>query len=188
LLPGTRLVERELAAAFNVSRLPVREALRVLHNEGLVEYLPTRGLVIRTLDEELVGALCDIRESLEVLAARQAAVRVAAGAEQHLSETMHAVDEALARGETTAAHIASSRLHDQIAVLSGNVLLAEMLGPVVGRVAWLRHRFTDFDLIRSEHQALVEAIASGDPEGAAAAGRHHMLASRARTIALLVDY
>jgi len=185
--PGTRLVERELAEAFDVSRLPVREALRALQNDGLVEYLPTRGLAVRRLDRSQVGDLCDIREALEVLAARQAAERVAAGTEQHLLETVQEADEALVRGDITAAHVANSRLHDQIAVLSGNAHLVEMLGRVVGRVAWLQRRMQDVDLIRNEHRALAEAIASGDSERASAASREHLLASRARIITLLAD-
>lgn len=88
LPPGTRLVEQELAQQYSVSRLPVREALRILHNEGLVEHLPTRGVVVRTLDRRQVSELYDLREALEVLAARQAAARVADGAESHLAATM----------------------------------------------------------------------------------------------------
>src|SRR5699024_12648833 len=73
LEPGTRLVEREIAEEFDVSRLPVREALRILQNEGLVESLPTRGMIVCELSLRLVSELFDVREALESLAARQAA-------------------------------------------------------------------------------------------------------------------
>ncbi|MDA3624573.1 GntR family transcriptional regulator [Saccharopolyspora oryzae] len=185
LPPGTRLVERDLAELYEVSRLPVREALRILQNEGLVEHLPTRGLVVRTLDRSQVCELYDIREALEVLAARQAAERVAGGAENHFAETMREMREAVDAGDVESAHAANSRLHDEITALSGNTLLAEILEPLVGRVGWLRRKIEDFNLIQAEHVALCEAIASGDPDRAAAAASDHVRASRARTLEFL---
>jgi DNA-binding GntR family transcriptional regulator len=183
--PGARLVEQELAESLTVSRLPVREALRVLTIEGLVEHLPTRGVVVRTLDRKQVVEIYDIREALEVLAARQAAERVAAGVESDLSDTMGEAQDALGEGDAAAVHAANSRLHDEIIALSGNALLAEMLESVVGRVAWLRRKIEDFEVIRVEHEALTAAILAGDPESAASAARDHVLASRARTVEIL---
>jgi DNA-binding GntR family transcriptional regulator len=187
LPPGTRLVEQELAQQYAVSRLPVREALRILHNEGLIEHLPTRGMVVRTLDRQQVSELYDIREALEVLASRQAAERVAEGTRNDLVATLKRSGEAARAGETAAVHAANSSLHDEITALSGNVTLAKMLEPIVGRIRWLRHKIEDFPLIQSEHKALAEAIATGDPEGAATAARHHVRASRERTIRWLFD-
>ncbi|MEU6664206.1 GntR family transcriptional regulator [Streptomyces sp. NPDC046821] len=182
LQPGTRLVEQELAQQYSVSRLPVREALRILHNEGLIEHLPTRGMVVRTLDRQQVSELYDIREALEVLASRQAAERVAEGTPTDLAATMKRAGEAACAGDTAAVHAANSSLHDEITALSGNVTLTKMLEPIVGRVQWLRHKIEDFPRIQSEHEALAEAIAAGDPERAATASRHHVRASRERTI------
>ncbi|MFF4824726.1 GntR family transcriptional regulator [Streptomyces sp. NPDC001312] len=182
LPPGTRLVEQELAERYSVSRLPVREALRTLHNEGLVEHLPTRGMVVRTLDQRQVSELYDLREALEALAARQATERVAQGAENRLAATMRTACEAANAGDVPAAHAANSSLHQEITALSGNLLLAETLEPIVGRVDWLRRKIEDFDLIHAEHEALAEAIAGGDPDRAAAAARRHVRASRERTL------
>ncbi|MFC9458197.1 GntR family transcriptional regulator [Streptomyces sp. NPDC058430] len=187
LPPGTRLVEQELAQQYSVSRLPVREALRILHNEGLVEHLPTRGVVVRTLDRRQVSELYDLREALEVLAARQAAARVADGAESHLAATMKRAGEAAGAGDAAAAHAANSSLHEEITVLSGNLLLAETLEPIVGRVDWLRRKIEDFTLIHAEHEALAEAITNGDPDAAATAARHHVRASRGRTLSGLFE-
>ncbi|WP_432165424.1 GntR family transcriptional regulator [Streptomyces sp. bgisy031] len=187
LPPGTRLVEQELAQQYSVSRLPVREALRILHNEGLVEHLPTRGVVVRTLDRRQVSELYDLREALEVLAARQAAGRVAEGAENHLAATMERAGEAAGAGDAAAAHAANSSLHEEITALSGNLLLAETLEPIVGRVDWLRRKIEDFSLIQAEHEVLTEAITNGDPDAAATAARRHVRASRGRTLRGLFD-
>lgn len=187
LPPGARLVEQELAQQYSVSRLPVRETLRILHNEGLVEYLPTRGVVVRTLDRRQVSELYDIREALEILAARQAAERVAEGAQNHLAATIERACAAAGAGDAADAHAANSRLHDEITALADNVLLAKMLEPIVGRVAWLRRKIEDFPLIQSEHEALAGAIADGAPERAATAARDHVRASRERTLHWLFD-
>ncbi|MGW5649551.1 GntR family transcriptional regulator [Saccharopolyspora sp. NPDC003752] len=185
LPPGTRLVERELAEQYSVSRLPVREALRILQNEGIVEYLPTRGLVVRVLDRRQVRELFDVREMLEILAAQQAAEHIAEGTENHLAATMQEAREAIATGDVQSAHAANSRLHDEITELSGNALLRKTLEPLMGQVGWLRRKIEDFDLIHAEHETLCEAISSGDPGAAAAAASDHVRASRERTLEFL---
>src|SRR3954451_19025494 len=74
--PGTRLVERDLAEEFQVSQVPVREALRALESEGFVDLLPRRGAVVRDLTRSVVSDLFDIRQVLEGLVARLVADRV----------------------------------------------------------------------------------------------------------------
>lgn len=185
LAPGVRLVEREIAEEFEVSRLPVREALRILQNEGLVESLSTRGMIVCELTPRLISELFDVREALEQLAARQAAERVALGAAPLLDVTMAEVNDAVARGDTESAHFANSRFHDEIIQLSGNQLLAQTLEPLVGRLSWLRRKVEDFDLIHKEHQSLTDAILAGEPDAAAEEARAHVRASRARTLAFL---
>ena len=73
--PGERLVERDLASDFGVSRLPVREALRTLRQEGLLTELPKRGIAVRSLERKDVEELFDVREALEVMACQLAAQR-----------------------------------------------------------------------------------------------------------------
>src|SRR3954453_21872928 len=73
LQPGHRLVERDLATEFGVSRVPVREAIRILVGEGFVEALSPRRIVVKELSRRDVEELFDVREALEVLATRLAA-------------------------------------------------------------------------------------------------------------------
>jgi DNA-binding GntR family transcriptional regulator len=75
LQPGERLVERDLADELKVSRIPLREALRLLAAEGLVVLVPHRGALVSPFTPADVRDLFDVRESLEVLAARLAAQR-----------------------------------------------------------------------------------------------------------------
>src|SRR6056297_540952 len=73
LAPGERLVEREIAQRMGVSRTPVREALRHLEAQGLVEHLPRKGCVVRDIDPAELEEIFSIREALEILALRECA-------------------------------------------------------------------------------------------------------------------
>ncbi|WP_430594787.1 GntR family transcriptional regulator [Isoptericola sp. QY 916] len=185
LQPGDRLVERDLAERFSASRHPVREALRMLAREGLVESLPSRGLVVSGLGEKQVSDLFGIREALEVLAVREATVRIAAGEPHGLGEIIEAASRAIADGDDDAAHAANARFHDEIIALAGNELLQDILQPLLGRLHWLFRQILDLDLVNQEHAALCEAMTAGDPERAAELARDHVTAYRARTMAYL---
>ncbi|MDJ0357985.1 GntR family transcriptional regulator, partial [Paenarthrobacter sp. PH39-S1] len=92
-VPGTRLVERDLADEFNVSRLPIREALRMLRQEGLVSEKPnSRGIVVSSLSPEEVADLFDVRQALEVLACELASAdmreRLSSGSGERLPADM----------------------------------------------------------------------------------------------------
>src|SRR5688500_10113968 len=69
LLPGSRIVEQEIATRLEISRTPVREALRRLEEAGLIMQAPHRGLVVGSLDAQAVNELYETRESLEGAAA-----------------------------------------------------------------------------------------------------------------------
>lgn len=187
LADGDRLIERELAEQFGVSRHPVREALRVLQREGLVDSLPSRGLVVSSLTKQQVLDLYTIREALESVATREAAIRIRAGEPNHLAQTIADAKAAVAAGDIEAAHEANARFHDEILALSGNVTLQQMLAPVVGRLHWLFRQVADVGYVVDEHARIAEAVTSGDAEWAATLARSHVLAYRAYTMKLLFD-
>ena len=78
LQPGSRIRERDLAEAINVSRVPIREAFPRLEAEGYIRTIPRRGAVVAPMELVDVNEVFDVRASLEVLAARLAAQRCAA--------------------------------------------------------------------------------------------------------------
>ncbi|TXI57788.1 MAG: GntR family transcriptional regulator [Mycolicibacterium mageritense] len=180
--PGDRLVERDLAEMFSASRHPVREALRTLQREGLAESLPSRGLVVSTLDQRQVTDLFGIREALEVHAVREATVRIAQGTPHHLHDALADARTAIASGDVDAAHAANARFHDEIIALSGNVLLEGILEPLMGRLHWLFRQILDVEMVIDEHQRLCDAMVAGDPERAATLARAHVLTYRAHTL------
>ena len=161
--PGTRLVERDLAAEFNVSRLPVREALRMLPQEGLISDRGARGAEVSTLSPKDVEDLFDVRQSLEVLACRLAAARATREDLARLEGLLDEADRCLAKGAVMEAHRANSEFHDAITAIADNNFLKSALEPLQGRMHWLFRHVSDLPELIQEHRELYAAIASGDP-------------------------
>lgn len=172
--PGARLIERDLAAEFRVSRLPVREALRMLRQEGLIEDRLPKGSVVATLSEKGVRDLFDVRHALEVLASRLAAERATPDDLERLEGLLARATDALARGSVMEAHRANNDFHDEITQIAGNDFLRSALEPLQGRMHWLFRHVTDLGELIQEHRDLLAAIASGDPERAAQQSAHHV--------------
>lgn len=172
--PGTRLVERDLAAEFNVSRLPIREALRMLRQEGLIRDRASRGTEVAGLSAKDVEDLFDVRESLEVLACRLAASRATEKDLKHLSGLLDDAERFLAKGSVLEAHRANSEFHDAITAIANNNFLRSALEPLQGRMHWLFRHVSDLPELIQEHRELYAAIASGDPDRAAAQSASHI--------------
>jgi DNA-binding GntR family transcriptional regulator len=182
ILPGSRLVERDLAAVFEVSRSPVREALRILDLEGLVEKLPTRGIVVKELSRREVVEIFDIREALEGMASRRAAERIAGGARCNLKQLIADSHAALLAEDLDAVREANWGFHDEIIAFSDNEILQQMLTPLMGRLHWILRQITDFKRIEVDHLRLATAIESGYPDLAAAEAQQHVRTYRAITL------
>jgi DNA-binding GntR family transcriptional regulator len=176
--PGTRLVERDLAEEFQVSRVPVREALRALESEGFVDLLPRRGAVVRDLTRSVVSDLFDIRQVLEGLVARLVADRVD---DEGLAQLCAVVDDgrrAVDAGDHAQCGTANTAFHETLLQLSGNDSLRSVLEPVTGRLRWLFRQTTDHERVQREHEQLYAALALRDSELAAAVALAHVRASR----------
>ncbi|MET9680705.1 GntR family transcriptional regulator [Streptomyces coeruleorubidus] len=182
LRPGDRLVERELAERFGVSRVPVREAIRALVAEGFVHFETPRRTVVRRLTPNDVKELFELREALEVYAAGLAAARATP---QDLAEVQELLDRAAAATEAGDAELITdlnSRLHDRIVAMAGNSLLTQALEPVAGRLRWMTRRNEEWPQLLVEHRELYEAIASGDPDRARAHALTHVRTNYRSTV------
>lgn len=173
-VPGARLVERQLAEEFRVSRLPVREALRMLRQEGLVVEKSTRGSLVASLTDKDVRDLFDLREALEVHACRLAAVRADSGQLDTLAEMLDAADSFLVTGRRDRAQRINNEFHDRLFALADNELLRSALEPLLGRLHWLFRHANDLSELIEEHRLLLVAISSGDPDTAAAQSARHI--------------
>ncbi|MHA6804024.1 GntR family transcriptional regulator [Salinifilum ghardaiensis] len=177
--PGDRLLEHEIAAELGISRVPVREAIRMLQSEGLLEVLPRRGGVfVRSLHRREMEELFDVREALEVLAARRAVEQAAPGQADRMGELVAEAREALRAGDLEGMFQANAAFHDELVALSGNDLLMSMLEPLHGRLAWLFRLNLEPERVCREHAELHAAIALGDAEAAAEVALRHVRSSR----------
>lgn len=181
--PGDRLGEVELSEELGVSRTPVREALRRLQSDGLVEP-GARGMVLSALPAAEVQDVYRLRAALEALAAELAAERQAAGAVapaelSRLRRIAEEMEERTAVGDVEGMTRDNLRLHMAIVQLSANRLLQESLERLWDRIsvsslsnlhdrAWARR-------VIAHHRELVRAIADGRPTAAAEVARRHVL-------------
>ncbi|MER8032572.1 GntR family transcriptional regulator [Streptomyces bauhiniae] len=182
LAPGDRLVERELADRYGVSRVPVREAIRALVGEGFVLFESARRTVVRRLTPDDVRELFELREALEVYAAGLAASRATPEALAELRDLLAEAATATKAGEAEAITDVNTRFHDRILAMTGNGLLISVLEPVDGRLRWLTRRNAEWPQLLTEHQDLYAAIASGDPDRARAHALGHVRANYRSTV------
>lgn len=190
LKPGQRLVERELAADLAVSRIPLREALRMLAAEGLVLLIPGKGALVAPFGPEDVTHLFDVREVLESLAAQLAATRATAERIKPLNDCLEQSRAAIASGDTQGIAAANAAFHAEVVALAGNPLLSSIMGPLASRVEWL-FRLTasrDPHVQCAEHEAIFNLIASGNASAAAASAFAHISSGRSESVALAAEW
>lgn len=180
LQPGQRLYEPELAATLQVSRTPLREALRLLLAEDLIDQLPTGGMVVRPLAASDIEELYSVRAALEGLMTGEAARRLT---DDDVAELRGLVDRnARMVGDAEDAMRAGHDLHLRIAEVAGHGWARRLHAQVDGHMSRYRP-FTNESQDRrtaalAEHRAIVEALVARDADGARRLAESHVLAAR----------
>lgn len=159
--PGDRLVERDLAEELGVSRVPVREALRALVSEGLVVPRPRSWAVVREFTERDLADLVEVRESLELMTFRLAAVRRTPAQAAALGEIAAEGLAAARLRDAVAARRLSARFHECAVEIAGNQLLVEVEAQLRSRLRWLYGQHDDLLAVATEHVRLAETVAAG---------------------------
>jgi DNA-binding GntR family transcriptional regulator len=180
---GGRLREEELAGSIGVSRTPVREALRRLDAEGLVEFLPNRGAHVASWSDHDLEEIFGLRAVLESYGAGLAATRVGPADLVLLRDLAAAMEEAGHHHQLDVVAELNNRFHHTILRAAGNTRLVGLLSGLV-QVALVHRTFRRYSpeaLARSfaHHRELVAAFEAGDPEWASSVMRSHVLAARA---------
>jgi len=175
---GTKLREEELARQFGVSRTPVREALRKLESEGLVRYLPQRGVLVNGLSDREMLEIYTIRASLEGLAARLAATERTDAEVRELRELQRQMNEAYARANWNRAARIHTRFNMALYAASRSPRLVAILAQFNDYIEHSKTRSLALpgraQEIGREHQAMVDAIARGDPDEAERTAIRHV--------------
>ncbi|WP_053647504.1 MULTISPECIES: GntR family transcriptional regulator [unclassified Streptomyces] len=178
---GARLVEREVAEELGMSRVPVREALRALVAEGLLELLPHSGVRVRRLERADVEHLYEVWEPLAVQASRLAARTVAAdgvGGLAVLEAALRRAESAAAADEGAREVAAHTAFHEEVVALSGNPLLVRTMEQLSWQLRLLFGLREEPAHMRAQHAEMYRHIAAGDPEAAAASTLLHVRDSR----------
>jgi GntR family transcriptional repressor for pyruvate dehydrogenase complex len=204
--PDDRLPpERQLAASMGVGRSAVREALAALELLGVVTVRPGSGTYLRGRASELlpqtlswgmlIGApktreLIDVRHGLEVQAARQAASAIGVEALEEL--TGHLAEMESHKANFDRFVTADMKFHQAVAVAAGNSLLDDMLRSIRSLIrVWVERALNDTthaELTCGEHRAILTALATRDPDRAAAAMSVHMDSAAARLLPTLEEH
>jgi DNA-binding GntR family transcriptional regulator len=186
--PGQRLAELELSKKLTMSRSPIREALQVLANEGLVRIVPNRGAFVVLLDPQGIEELYEVREALEVGAVRLASARADPVGLSSLRLTLKATALALEQ-DGGRPYPAQLDFHARVAQLARNPVLEKMLREIDLQLRLARGR-SGFNPQRArqaldDHLEIYGYLASGDRDQAAEAMRRHIRASLASVLEVL---
>ncbi len=183
--PGAHLTAQGLAAASGISRTPVREAMRRLHSEGLISFIPNRGAFVTHLDERDVVKIYDLRVALEGYAAETAAKEASAAQIEGLAAlalTMAGAVDASSSSDIDLVARLNNDFHKLIVVAAASSRLEAALASIVEVPLVLRtfRRYSPDELRRSlnQHLELVEAVRARDGLWARSVMTSHILAGR----------
>lgn len=138
LAPGARVTEQDLADQFKVSRTPIREALQHLATEGYLEIRPKQGCFIRPVDIEAIAEHYDVRVALEAMTVELACEHMPAEALRELADFWNPANHQPNRDYAEHISLVEESFHMQIAVGSGNQVLADYLRDVNDRIRIIR--------------------------------------------------
>lgn len=191
LPPGARLAVKELAEEIGVSLTPLREAIKLLASEQLIEMTPNRGARVSAVTVEQTRHLFEVISGTEALAAELACKRMtdAELAElQGLHEEMQSVAGTAGRGRYFDLN---RRIHDLIVVFARNPILGGQRARLAQQAERVRYIALGNDGRRGaavqEHRELMVAFEARDPEAARRIWRRHLMASGAQTIEVLAQ-
>jgi DNA-binding GntR family transcriptional regulator len=182
LPPGYRIEEVDLSVRLGTSRTPLREALKVLAQEGLVKLAPGRGAFVTELAPQEVDALFPVLAMLEARCAAEAVRRGNAADVRRLQAIHENMEAHVAAGDSEAYHRETDELHHRLHLMAANPWLLRAAGDLRRFLRLVRAMTPGPDgrLLHSlaEHRTLMKAIARGDADGAEQVMHHHLLSQQ----------
>ena len=178
MLPGARVVERDIAEEFGTSRTPVHEAVQRLADEGLIEIVPRSGTFVARIPLDALEEANLVRHALETAIIEKAAARVGPDDTARLRAILAEQEAAIAANDFGTFHRTDERFHALLAELSGY----PGVWPIIQQAKTQMDRYRQLTLplegrmagVLEEHRAVVDAIEARDPVRAVAAMREHL--------------
>jgi DNA-binding GntR family transcriptional regulator len=182
LAPGAKLNERELSELLQVSRTPLREAIKMLAAEGLVALLPNRGAVVVQLSEQDVADAFEVIAGLEGQSGELAAQRIGVAQLAEIRALHYEMLAAFTRRDLATYYRLNALIHTHINAAAGNRVLTQTWANLNARLQALRFR-SNFDEAKwqramQEHDRMIELLAARDAAGLRALMTAHLLHKR----------
>ncbi len=177
LVPGQAISEVEMSKRFAISRQPVREAFIKLAEERLIEVIPQRGTYVRKISVKEMQGARHVREIIEVSIAREVALNHDASLIARLRQNI-AAQRAVEPGDRKSIMLIDDELHKTLAFYAGREYAWRVTENIKSQID--RVRFLTYDMAKPtqqiivEHEAIVDAIESGDPDSTAAQMESHL--------------
>ena len=178
LAPGTRINEGQIGATLGVSRTPLREAIKYLASEGLVDLVPSRGAVVKTFGAKEVRDMIDLIRTLEQFAATRAC-EVATSQDIGAIRALH--DQMIAcyrSGDRLQYYKLNQAIHSGIVALADNAALSDVHGMLqtrLKRIRFIGHEGPDkWASAVAEHEEMIAALEARDPARLSAILGHHL--------------
>jgi len=178
LQSGQRLIETELAAALQVSRVPIREAMRILESQGIIVASPRRGMRVATLDEAWARQLHAVRAAIERIAAHLAATQIRA--EPALAGRLQRCIDAIvqSRGNWLSTNKADIGFHTTIFELADSALLWTLWNAIARHILIIfsieTNRDPDFARVIEEHRVYLKVLQTGSEDDISAEVERHV--------------
>jgi DNA-binding GntR family transcriptional regulator len=176
LVPGQHIRLEEIAARFDVSTMPVREALRDLEAEGLVKIFPHRGAVVTQLSSDDLRDIYDVRAVLEEMATRLAVPKMTEATFEQLNSFIEQMDSHL--GELVTLIKLNNSFHNTLYSASGRHHLCDLTCLLRYRTQHYLHAFIShlggMPQAQADHRAIIEACHQGEADRAATLVHDHV--------------
>ena len=162
LKPGERLMELQLAAKLGVSRTPIREAIRMLQQEGLAVTIPRRGAEVAAMTEKDMEDVLQVREALEILAVQLASEKITKEQIAELEERLKAFEQAVETAEVKQIAQSDIDFHDLIYTAAENPRLVVLLNNLREQIYRYRVEYLkdekNYPRLIEEHRQIMQGL------------------------------
>ncbi len=170
LNPGERLIEMQLSDRLGVSRTPIREAIRMLEQEGLVVMLQRRGAVVSQITPKNLNDVLEVRIGIEKYATGLACGRITQEALEELDEAEKRFTEAMEQNDITLLATRDEEFHNGIYKATSNDVILKLIANMREQMYRYRLEYLKDEKVRAtlvkEHRSLLESLKQGDREAA----------------------
>ncbi|QCP51905.1 GntR family transcriptional regulator [Trinickia violacea] len=182
LAPGTKLNERELCETLGISRTPLREALKVLAAEGLIEISQNRGATVSRMTEAEIRETFEVMSGLEAFSGELACQRITPAELAEIKALHYAMLACRAQNDLTGYYSRNQEIHDRINEAARNTVLRQTYVAVNRRLQALRFRSNfqtqKWDCAVHDHEEMLKALDARDGKRLAEILRQHLLDKR----------